>query len=140
MRGIRFLIGLVLLFGAVNTASAQGLPDLQLQDVHGNEVNLAECEGRWVLLTASEAGCSFTHNGIKKISKLKNNPNLDIFVLDYEPAERVKEIYEDFINDITFISDKDFTNATFRKQFSPQYQLYDPSGKLVWKAKGLIRN
>jgi len=127
---------MILAFGAALAASAQDLPDLQLQDVHGNEVNLAERYGRWLLLTASEAGCSFTYTGVKKVSQL-NCDNLDVIVLDYDTEERVKEIYEDFLEKVTFISDKNSTNATFRKQFSPQYQLYDPTGKLVWKAKGL---
>lgn len=120
----------------------QSIPDLPLQDVRGLTIDLTEANEKWLLLTASEAGCSFTHTGIDQLfAEFNQQSHIQVVVLDYESEARTKEIYEDFLDaeNFFFVADNSATKQAFKKNYSPQYALFNPQGQLVWKAKGLKR-
>lgn len=114
-------------------------PNLNKDLVINKNINI-ENNNLYTLIMVSSPYCGFCRKSLKVLEHLKNNPNLNIIIYNFEGEESARKIYSNkYFDYFLFINaDKD-PKKTYDKIFFPRFYLYKKN-KLVWTKKGYYKN
>lgn len=120
------------------------IPDFNIKDINGNEINSKNTEGKVVVLNFWFTTCKPCIAEIPELNevyaKYNSNPNVIFASITFNSAEEVKEFVKKNNLDYPIVTDARSTCQLFDVSLYPTNMIIDAKGKIVQYLKGSFPN